>query len=318
GGPLNVMQIYDTVANTWSSGLNLPQTRSGAAVVAFNGKVYIISGFTDPFPTPTDTVYEYDPVSNTYTTKTPMPGSSGNIPGAELNGEIYVVGGWGGFEAAFAYDPTADTWRSIAPPSPPDCQAGGAFALDGELWLVGCLGQDGTVAKIYNPGSNSWRTGPSLLVSQEGGSATALYNTRGFVAGGGSGGAASTTVESAGSCGPPTPTPTTTATPTATGTAPPTPTATVTVSATPTATATATATVTASVTATPTATASETPRSTPTPRPYPTPAPHRGNCYFDSSDCVGIPNLVTTCTECLVTGRSWADGGGCHTTCPSP
>ena len=28
GGPLNVMQIYDTVANIWSSGLNLPQTRS--------------------------------------------------------------------------------------------------------------------------------------------------------------------------------------------------------------------------------------------------------------------------------------------------
>jgi hypothetical protein len=208
GGPLNVMQIYDTVANTWSNGLNLPQTRSGAAVVAFNGKVYIISGFTDPFPAPTNTVYEYDPVSNTYTPKAAMPGSSGNIPGAELNGEIYVVGGSPGFEAAFAYNPTTDAWRSIAPPSPPDCQAGGAFALDGELWLVGCLGQDGTIAKIYNPDSNSWRTGPSLLVSQEGGSATALYNTRGFVAGGGSGGAASTTVESVGPCPEATPTPT--------------------------------------------------------------------------------------------------------------
>jgi len=97
----------------------------------------------------------------------------------------------------------------------------------------------------------------------------------------------------------------------------PTPTATATVSATPTATATATAT--ASVTATPTATASQTPRSTPTPRPYPTPAPHRGNCYLDSSNCSGIPNLVTTCFDCLVTGNgmSWSDGGGCHTTCPS-
>jgi hypothetical protein len=27
---------------------------------------------------------------------------------------------------------------------------------------------------------------------------------------------------------------------------------------------------------------------------------------------------VTTCFDCLVTGNgmSWADGGGCHTTCP--
>ena len=99
-------------------------------------------------------------------------------------------------------------------------------------------------------------------------------------------------------CGGTTPTPTATASPT------------VTVSATPTATA----------TASPTATATETPRSTPTPRPRPTLAPHLGNCYLDSSDCSGIPNLVTTCFDCLVTGNgmSWADGGGCHTTCPSP
>src|SRR5206468_10213206 len=99
-------------------------------------------------------------------------------------------------------------------------------------------------------------------------------------------------------CGSPTPTPTATAT------------ATVTASATP--TATATATVTASATPTATATATETPRSTPTPRPRPTPAPHRGNCYLDSSDCSGIPNLVTTCFDCLVTGNgmSWQTAVG--------
>src|SRR5207302_3197451 len=50
GGPINLMQIYNTTANTWSNGMNLPATRSGAAVAAFNGKVYIIAGCTIPFP----------------------------------------------------------------------------------------------------------------------------------------------------------------------------------------------------------------------------------------------------------------------------
>src|SRR5439155_15456730 len=191
-----------------SSGAPLPDNRAGSATAAFNGKVYIIAGF-DAFFTPQNQVWEYDPVANTYTTKTPMPTGSGNVPGALLGSEIFVVGGAIPNTAAYAYNPTTDTWRSITPPSPADCQAGGAFALNGQLWLVGCLDQDGTVAKVYDPVSDTWSLGPPLNTSQEGGSATALYNARGFVAGGAAGGNPSTTVESVGACpsGTPTPTP---------------------------------------------------------------------------------------------------------------
>jgi len=200
GGPLNFMQIYNTTANTWSNGMNLPAALVGPAVAAFNGKVYIIGGFTTPFPTGTSTVYIYDPVANSYTTGAAMPAPAGNVPGALLNGEIYVVGGSTSATLAhYAYNPTSNTWRTIAAPSPADCQGGGAFALNGQLWLVGCLGQTGTNSKIYNPVSDSWSAGPPLNTSQEGGSATSIYNALdnalGFVAGGGVGGAASTTVE---------------------------------------------------------------------------------------------------------------------------
>jgi N-acetylneuraminic acid mutarotase len=283
-GPINNMQIYDTVGDSWSSGMNLPTTLSGPATTAFNGLVYIIAGFTDPFPTATNTVYIYDPVANSYITGAPMPGSSGNVPSALINGEIFVVGGAGGSftPAHYAYNPTTDTWRTITAPSPADCEGGGAFALNGELWLVGCLGQDGTVSKVYDPVSDTWSLGPPLNTSQEGGSAVSTYNTRGFVAGGAPSGNPSTTVESVGACGPtPTPTitpivsPTPTLTPTSTPTATFTPTATATATFTPTATATATATATSTPTATqppasPTPTI--TPRQTPTPRP---PPPHR-------------------------------------------
>src|SRR5204862_2163548 len=159
GGAVNFMQIYNDVTNVWSSGLNMPDFRSGPAVAAFNGKVYVIGGFAPGF-VPQSQVWEYDPVANTYATKTPMPSASGNVPGALLGNEIFVVGGASPNTAAYAYNPTTDTWRSIAAPSPADCQGGGAFALNGELWLVGCLGQDGTVAKVYDPVSNTWSLGP--------------------------------------------------------------------------------------------------------------------------------------------------------------
>lgn len=201
GGPLNFMQIYNSFTNTWSSGANMPAALSGSAVAAFNGKVYIIAGFTVPFPTATNTVYEYDPVANIYATKAPMPATAGNVPGALLGNEIFVVGGFAP-GVAYAYNPATDTWRSIAAPSPADCEAGGAFALSGELWLFGCLGQPGANVKIYNPSSNSWRAGPSLNSSHEGGSADGIYNTFGFVAGGGAGGAATTVVEAIIPCDP--------------------------------------------------------------------------------------------------------------------
>ncbi|PYX94829.1 MAG: hypothetical protein DMG67_00565, partial [Acidobacteria bacterium] len=181
GGPIDLMQIYNSTTNTWSNGMNLPGTRSGAAVAAFNGMVYIIGGFTLPFPTGTDTVYIYDPVANRYTTGAPMPAPAGNVPGALLGNEIFVVGGSNSATLAhYAYNPATNTWRTIAAPSPPDCQGGGAFALNGELWLFGCLGEPGMNVNIYNPGSDSWHAGPPLNVSQEGGSASGVYNTRGF------------------------------------------------------------------------------------------------------------------------------------------
>ena len=64
-GQINNMQIYDTVANTWSSGAPLPDNRAGSATAAFNGKVYIIGGYDSSF-TAQSQVWEYDPVGNTY------------------------------------------------------------------------------------------------------------------------------------------------------------------------------------------------------------------------------------------------------------
>ncbi|MGA7729814.1 MAG: S-layer homology domain-containing protein [Chloroflexia bacterium] len=196
-GPLNSMQIYDSVANSWSQGAALPAVRSGAAVVEFNGKVYIIAGFTAPFPTPANTVYEYDPVANTYATKSPMPGAgSGNLSGTVHNGEIYVVGG--SVAQAYAYNPVTDAWRPLAAFPQADCQSDGAFTLDGKIWVVGCLNRPiSQQVFVYDPVANTWAPG-TLYTSDHAGPGAALFQGRGFVVGGGLASGGSTSVESIG------------------------------------------------------------------------------------------------------------------------
>src|SRR4051812_3637754 len=240
------MQIYNTATNTWSAGTTMPGTRGGPATAAFNGLVYVIAGFTTPFPTTTNTVFIYNPGTNSYTTGAPMPAGQGNVAGVLFNGEIYVVGGGTAPGAQYAYNPTTNVWRTIAPmpTTGGTCQSDNGFVLNNEMWVVGCLGLPiNQQVWIYNSGSDSWRAGPQYNVDHQGPGA-ALFNGRGFVVGGGAASGGSTAVESVGPCGP-TPTPTTTPTGS--------PSATATGTLTPTPTAPATATPTAPSTATPTA-----------------------------------------------------------------
>ena len=39
----------------------MPGTRGGVATATFSGMVYIIAGYTTPFPTATNTVFIYNP-----------------------------------------------------------------------------------------------------------------------------------------------------------------------------------------------------------------------------------------------------------------
>ena len=161
GGPLDNMQIYDTTGDSWSQGAPLPAARSGVATAAFNGLVYVIGGY-NPVGSGHSDVYIYNPSTNTYTTGSPMPASQGNVPGVLLAREIYVVGGGTAPGAQYAYNPSTNSWRTIAalPTAGGTCQSANGFVLDGELWIVGCLGLPlNQQVWIYNPGANSWRSG---------------------------------------------------------------------------------------------------------------------------------------------------------------
>lgn len=212
---LDTMQIYDTTTDTWSMGMPLPAAHSSSAVAAFNNRVYVIGGYTPSgvILISDNEVYIYDPVSNSYTAGAPMPAPQAAVVGVLFDGEIYVVGGSEIPGAHYAYNPISNTWRTFAPLPTPGyaTDIANGFVLDEELWIVGS--SNAPIPRqvwIYNRETDTWRAGPEFSEIHQGPGA-ALFNSRGFVIGGGhqGGNIPSAVVESvAGSCPTPVPTPT--------------------------------------------------------------------------------------------------------------
>ena len=349
---VNTTRIYDIATDTWSTGTPMPDVRAFMASGYFNGKIYLVGGYNTGNVDPSfGQVWEYDPVTDTFdTSRTSMPATLGGPGFGVINGHLYVAGGRDinitNLNTLYDYDIAADTWTQRAN-LPSGINVPGSAVIGGKLWVFGGGDPFGgsaampgkkhaqipdttNILQIYDPLTDSWTTGPSLIQVRSFPAGTDIGNVA-VAVGGYTGIDTTTSVETnettgGGNCSP-TPTisptsPTPTATATATATAPtatPTSTATATApTATPTATATGTA-ATATPTATATATATHTPRPTPTPRPHPTEVERTGNCYFFNSTCSGLPQLVNlTCIDCIVghAGASFQDGDGCMTTCP--
>src|SRR4026208_958100 len=111
----------------WKKAAPFPEPDEELYGVACNGKMYVIGGWGDGKARGAN--YEYDPATDKWTKKTSMPRKAHHAALASYNGKIYVFGGfvppentnvplggaWQPIDNAWEYDPTADSWRSIAP-----------------------------------------------------------------------------------------------------------------------------------------------------------------------------------------------------------
>jgi N-acetylneuraminic acid mutarotase len=308
---VNTTRIYDIATNTWGTGAPMPDVRWLMGSGYFNGKIYLVGGYSTNNPDPSfGQVWEYDPVLNTWnTSRMSMPATLGGPGFGIINGHMYTAGGRNlvhdFLNTLYDYDIAANTWTARAN-MPLGVNLPGSAVIAGKLWVFGggnpfsgpgtmpTAGNKGgvgarlkrlfnpdttTALQVYDRGTNTWSIGPSLNQQRSFLAGRDVGNTA--VAVGGYTGSSSTTsveVNVTAFCGTPTPT----ATATATATATPTATATATFTSTPTATTTPTTptptpspTATATATATPTLTPrpSPTPRVAPTPRSRPTPPP---------------------------------------------
>jgi Kelch motif len=326
---------YNIATDSWTSLAAIPGgDHYGSSSGAFNGKVFVAGGTTSF----SNAVQVYDVGLGTWSAGTAAPDSFLLAGYHQIGQFLYVVGGWTGF----APNGLTTTNRLDMSSAPGVWESGPAFTMGradfglahdpGTNKLYALAGDLCCDSNFFNstdevdevdlsawPGGTWVMSPPNLPQPNRQANQAGFFGNGDIWSVGGINGATFQFLpdvyhrNNGGGCVSPTPTATATATFT------PTATATVTVSATPTATATAT---TPPPSATPTAT--ETPRVTPTPRPPPTPrprptsSPHVGFCYFDNSDCSGIPNVVVSCVDCLTAhpGGSWSDGAGCNTTCP--
>ncbi|QGJ68960.1 N-acetylneuraminic acid mutarotase [Planctomycetales bacterium 10988] len=153
----------------------------GLAMVAHNGKLYRIGGFTANNTEEEDrdlhsqaTVACFDPQTKTWTEMTPLPEPRSSFDAAVLGDKIYVVGGWsmqGDEEAqwhttAYSLDLSQPDpqWTELATP-PFQRRALSVAAYQGKIYAIGGMQSEGgptTRVDVYDPKSDSWSEGPSL------------------------------------------------------------------------------------------------------------------------------------------------------------
>lgn len=126
----DIIPIFDTTLNTFSSGHPIPTPRVGFSAIAFKEKLYVIGGY--PLErtgnTATTLVEIYDPKSNSWTSGVPLPVPRGDAAIAVLGDKIIVMGGQPRLNAPrdtiLTFDSATQTWsisgQNTEPQAPPE------------------------------------------------------------------------------------------------------------------------------------------------------------------------------------------------------
>jgi len=150
---------YDATTDTWTSLPQPPVERRQSAASVWTGSEWIVWGGTNDGPDLNDGV-AFNPVTGTWRTLSASPLSARRVNGVWTGTEMLIAaGGTGGVAATgsgsnaqsdgAAYDPSTDTWRSIADgPAHPQFMP---FWFDSRLVLIAKGG-----AVIYDPTLDTW------------------------------------------------------------------------------------------------------------------------------------------------------------------
>lgn len=175
---------YQPATNQWSQLPDLPGPRDHATMVALDGRLYFLGGFSQAIQSPSAEAWRFDPAAGQWAAIAPMPRARAAGGAAVVDGRIYVTGGTS--HLVDAYDPAANAWQTFAIDDPAHRDHSAAVAYRGEVWILG--GRDhgsgvphGAVT-IFNPRTGRARPGPAM--GPRSGFAAAVVGDRIVVAGG--------------------------------------------------------------------------------------------------------------------------------------
>jgi N-acetylneuraminic acid mutarotase len=167
------VEVYNPVADAWTSKNPMPLERDWHASTTLDGKIYVMGG--SPW---LDSVLVYDPARDAWEPRAPLPIQVASLASAAVDGKIYVFGGAALQGTAssivadvYAYDPLADAWTPRAPLSRARSEAT-AVALGGKIYVIG--GYDGTgrpgTVEEYDPPTDTWKTKTAMNIARNGAS----------------------------------------------------------------------------------------------------------------------------------------------------
>ena len=163
--PVNNTDIYDPVANTWSSGGDMLTAHySHTATLLSNGKVLVAGQ---------EGAELYDPVTNTWSrTGSMVNGGSGHTAILLPNGKVLVTGG--GFGDSELYNPDVNTWSSAGSMITTHGKPNVILLQNGNVLVAGGISNLIANAELYDSVNNTWGNAGSMATGRNNTTATLL------------------------------------------------------------------------------------------------------------------------------------------------
>jgi N-acetylneuraminic acid mutarotase len=174
GQPTDIVEVYNTKNNTWSSAASLPHPlHHTAAATSLDGKIYVVGGFLDSQWTPSNRLFIYDPLKNQWREGKHMPTARGALTANFIDRTLYAVGGQSFVSSSSssspsgilttneAYDTASNTWTTKAPMITARHHAASAV-VNGNLYVIGGRVEgisptvNVNVNEVYDSEKNTW------------------------------------------------------------------------------------------------------------------------------------------------------------------
>jgi hypothetical protein len=178
-GGQRVMLRYNRANDAWTALPSLPAGRDHLAAFAFDNGIYMVGGSANGSGDQGTSAFRFDLTSQTWEPRAELAWMYGSHA-AILHGRAYIGDVDGSLQQ---YDPRARIARRIAAPDFTQRDHSQVVAFLDEIWVIAGRSPETRTVAIFDPVSERWRAGPSI-VSPRGGFAAATVGNRIVIGGG--------------------------------------------------------------------------------------------------------------------------------------